>query len=86
MNWFEYPELERYAEIIASAMDDSMNINFADRQTEYIYRLVGRQYGYDYQEELIYRAKAIAQDSGKLRTTDNECPRSYKKKIAKKFI
>lgn len=86
VDWFKYPELENYAEIIADSMEDSMNINFDDEKTEEIYFLVGKKYGYEYQEELIYRAKAIAQDKGKLRTTDNECPVSYKCKKQKPLI
>lgn len=86
MDWFKYPELEKYAEIIANAMEDSMNINFEDEKTEEIYFLVGKKYGYEYQEELLYRAKVIAQEQGKLRTTDAECSISYKKKKNKPLI
>ena len=86
MDWFKYPELEKYAVTISEAMEDSMNINFNDETTRRIYHLVGEKYGYEYQEELLYRAKAIAQDQGKLRTTDIECSRSYKKKKNKPLI
>lgn len=86
MDWFKYPELEKYAEIIANAMEDSMNINFDDEKIEEIYFLVGKKYGYEYQEELLYRAKAIAQEQGKIRTTDFECSISYKKKKNKPLI